>query len=227
MLIKTSGAHRVHIALAELGMPFEEEKIDYSKPRTPAYLKLNPHGTVPTLAYGEHIIFESAIIAQFLADSVVSTHLTPRTGEIQGALMRERIAFFVETYFSKANIYYYPAIEAKVDEEAGVLGKRFAVAVVKEIEPLLQDADPFFGGSEMLTMAEVLTASFILRIFTLPYTENAPLPKTMVADLEEKAPKFYKWAQVVMKHPSVGSIYNRDDCAAEMRHRRAKARLLA
>jgi glutathione S-transferase len=153
--IVTSGAHGVHIALAELGMPFEAERIDYSKPRTPAYLKLNPDGTVPTLAYGEQIIFESAIIAQFLADSVISTHLTPRTGEIQGALMRKRIAFFVGTYFSKANIYYYPAIEAKVDEEAEVLGKRFADAVIKEIEPLLLDANPFFGGSDMLTMAEV------------------------------------------------------------------------
>jgi len=28
-------------------------------------------------------------------------------------------------------------------------------AVAKEVEPLLQDAKPFFGGSEKLTLAEV------------------------------------------------------------------------
>ncbi|KAJ5122895.1 thioredoxin-like protein [Penicillium atrosanguineum] len=76
-------------------------------------------------------------------------------------------------------------------------------------------------------MAEVLTAPFILRIFTLPYTENAPLPKAMVDGLKDKAPMFYAWAQAVMKHPSVSGIYNRDGCAAEMRNRRAKAPALA
>lgn len=143
--------------LAELDLPFEEEIIDYSKPRQPEYLKINPRGQVPTLTYGDHIIFESAFIAQFLADSVTSTHLTPRTGEAQEALIRHRIAFFVETYFSKANVYYYRAIEAKTDEDAEELGKRYVDAVIKEVEPLLQDAKPFFGGSDKLTMAEVIT----------------------------------------------------------------------
>ncbi|KAJ5137195.1 hypothetical protein N7526_003428 [Penicillium atrosanguineum] len=83
-----AGAHRAHIALAELDLPFEEEIIDYSKPTSLEYLKVNPRGQVPTLTYGDHVIFESAIITQFLADSVVSTHLTPRTGEVKGALMR-------------------------------------------------------------------------------------------------------------------------------------------
>lgn len=132
-----SGAHRVHIALAELALPFEEEIIDYSKPRTPEYLKINPSGKVPTMIYNGHIIIESAIITQFLADSVASTHLIPRTGEAQGALVRAKIAFFVETYFPKANIYYYRAIEAKTDEVAEDLGKRYFDAVVTDVEPLL------------------------------------------------------------------------------------------
>lgn len=124
-------------------------------PRTPEYLKINPRGQVPTLVYGDHIIRESAIVAQFLADSVPATHLTPRTGNSEGALMRGRIAFFVETYFSKANTYYYPAIAAKTDEDADRLGEQFVDAVVKEVEPLLRDASPFFGSSDQLTMAEV------------------------------------------------------------------------
>ncbi|KAL2865225.1 glutathione S-transferase family protein [Aspergillus lucknowensis] len=223
-LTKNAGAHRVHIALAELNLPFKEERIDYTKPRTPEYLRINPSGKVPALTYGDAVILESALIAQFLADSAASTNLTPHTGDPQRALARQRIAFFVETYFAKANVHYYPAIEARTDGEAEELGRRYAEAVVKEIEPLLQDAGPFFGGAGKLTMAEVLTGSFIMRIFTLPYTDNAPLPRTMVAGLEEMAPKFYAWAQAVMQHPSVYSIYNRDGCAAEMRDRRARAR---
>lgn len=71
---------------------------------------------------------------------------------------------------------------------------------------------------------QVMTASFIIRIFTLPNVENAPLPKTMLAGLETMAPNFYSWAQAVMNHPSVNGIYNRDGCATEMRDRRAKVR---
>lgn len=40
-------AHRAHIALAELGLPFQEEIIDLSVPRTPEYLAVNPRGLVP------------------------------------------------------------------------------------------------------------------------------------------------------------------------------------
>ena len=94
-------------------------------------------------------------MAQFLADSVPFTHLTPRTGNLDAAIMRERIAFFVDSYFSKANTYYYPAIAAQTDIEADEIGHKYFEAIVKCIEPLLQDASPFFGGSHKLTMAEV------------------------------------------------------------------------
>jgi glutathione S-transferase len=41
---------------------------------------------------------------------------------------------------------------AKKREE---LGEQTVKVVEREIEPLLQDANPFFGGTEKLTMAEV------------------------------------------------------------------------
>jgi hypothetical protein len=139
------------------------------------------------MIYNGHVIIESAIIAQLLADSVSSTHLIPRTGEVQGALVRAKIAFFVETYFSGANIYYYRAIEAKTDEEAEDLGKRYSDAVVTDVEPLLRDAKPFFNGSSKLTMAEVSTLSphrcwlgFYYQAFTSGVTETIAGPDSLI-----------------------------------------------
>lgn len=144
-----------------MALPFEEEIVDYSKPRTFEYLEINPSGKVPSIIYNGHVILESAIMAQFLADSVASTHLTSRTGDVQGALVRARIDFFVETYFSKANIYYYRAIEAKNDQDAEDLGKPYFDAVIEHVEPLLRHANPYFNGSKKLTMAEVSTPNYV------------------------------------------------------------------
>ena len=40
-------------------------------------------------------------------------------------------------------------------EEKEKLGKELVEAVRKEIEPLLEGAGPFFGGSKSITLAEV------------------------------------------------------------------------
>jgi glutathione S-transferase len=95
------GAHRAHIALSELNVPFEEEIIDLSVPRTAEYLEVNPRGLVPSLKYDGHVLTESAIVASFLADAFPAGGLVPPSTDPAGALTRARIAFFVDAYFSK------------------------------------------------------------------------------------------------------------------------------
>ena len=50
----------------------------------------------------------------------------------------------------------YQAIKAE-GEEKEKLGAELVEAVRKEIEPLLEGAGPFFGGSKSITLAEVCT----------------------------------------------------------------------
>ena len=148
------GAHRVHIALSELNIPYEQELIDLDKPRSEAYLKVNPRGLVPTLLWNGETITESGIVAQFLADAYPS-HLVPPSGTAEGALRRARIASFVDTFQSKFRSHLHKFSMAKNDEDASA-GLEAAVAgLVKDVEPLLADAKPFFGGAEKLTLAEV------------------------------------------------------------------------
>jgi len=149
-------AHRAHIALAELGLPFKEEIIDLTVPRTPEYLAINPRGLVPTLIHNGEIIPESAIVSQFLADQYPS-HLVKASSEPGGALQRARINFFVDAIFNKVQPNFYPQASAKTEAEKTEKMNAFVAAVVKEVEPLLKDAGPFFGGSSRLTLAEVRT----------------------------------------------------------------------
>jgi glutathione S-transferase len=146
-------AHRSQIALKELNLPFETQIIDLKVPRTAEYLRINPRGLVPALVYDGEVLTESAIVSQFLVDSHPS-HLEKTSSEEGGALQRARINFFVDTYFSKINGLSYPALKAQGEEKKEAAGK-LKDALVKEIEPLLKDAGPYFGGSERLTLAEV------------------------------------------------------------------------
>ncbi|PTB61430.1 thioredoxin-like protein, partial [Trichoderma citrinoviride] len=204
-------AHRAHIALAELQLPFEEEIIDLSVPRTADYLAVNPRGLVPSLSHNGHVITESAIVVQFLVDAYPS-HLIPNGGTPEKALARARISFFVDTYFSKAHPHYNKALFARSEEEAEEAAAEFRKQLESEVEPLLVDAGPYFAGNTKLTLAEVLTGSFILRLLALP--KNGVGPQSLIKDLPAKTPNFYKWATAVVEHPSVNGIWNEQHVVA-------------
>jgi glutathione S-transferase len=146
-------AHRSQIALRELGLEFETVLVNLDVPRTPEYLAINPRGLVPALVYDGRILIESGLIAQFLVDTHPS-HLLKANSEPGGALQRYEIGFFVDTYFGKVAPSWNAAVNASAEEKEAAATK-FTDAVVKEIEPLLSDAAPFFGGSSRLTLAEV------------------------------------------------------------------------
>lgn len=100
------------------------------------------------------MLIESQIIAQFLAD-VVPGVLAPVSNNPQGAFGRARINYFIDTWNTKVGSFMFNLFRAQTDVERETLSKEWVAAVRKEIEPLLADATPFFGGSQRLTLAEV------------------------------------------------------------------------
>jgi glutathione S-transferase len=189
-------AHRAHIALAELNLPHEEVIIDLSKPRPQWYLDLNPRGLVPTIAYSvpglfdDELIFESGIIAQFLADSFPGPFLPASKESPTSALQRARINLLVDAWNSKVGPHMFPMFMATETSAKEDFVAKIAGAVEKEIEPLLANATPFFNGSEELTLAEAYIA-----------------PKSL-AEKFDALPNFAKWAKAVRARPSVTGIYD-------------------
>ncbi|KAK3629724.1 hypothetical protein LTR56_017116 [Elasticomyces elasticus] len=200
-------AHRAHIALAELNVSFEEEIIDLWTPRSPEYLSINPRGQVPTLIYNGQTITESAIVATFLADAYPGK-LWPASTDPEGPLVRSKINYFVDAYFSKAQGHWGRVLAAKSDQDEQAAVNAYVEAVSKEVEPLLADAKPFFGGSNTLTLAEVLAGSWVLRVYNLP--KHGIVPASVLEGLAEKAPNFDRWAREVEKHPNVRCIWDEE-----------------
>lgn len=197
-------AHRAQIGLRELGLEFETGLVDITVPRTAEYLAINPTGLVPTLVYDGHVLTESGLIAQFLADSHPS-HLLKSSSEPGGALQRFNVGIFVDNYL-KAHSSFDNAVYSTGEEEATAANK-YIDAVVKNIEPLLANAAPFFGGSSHLTLAEVQTGSFLLRVFTLPKYERI-LPSLNLKSLEDRAPNFWKWGHAVIAEKTVTAVWD-------------------
>lgn len=70
---------RVRIALAEKGLAYEKIPVDLGKKenRSAEYLKMNPYGKVPVLVDGDVIVYESAIINEYLDEQYRDPPLMP------------------------------------------------------------------------------------------------------------------------------------------------------
>ncbi|KAK0612537.1 thioredoxin-like protein [Bombardia bombarda] len=216
-------AHRAHIVLDELNIPHEQVLIDLTVPRTPEYLKINPRGLVPALSVNGEILLESAIVANYLLDANPS-HILPASNEPGAALKRARIAFFVDNFIGKFLGQQVKIASAKAEDQGALIDAAVAT-ILKEVEPLLADAKPFFGGSETITQAEVLTGSFAIRLKAL--TARGVYPKVLWETLVEKAPNLVKWVDAVSAHPSVKSVFPEDDIVRITVNRLEKARAAA
>lgn len=64
-----------HIALRWIGRPFELQVMDATGIKSPAYLKLNPAGSVPVLEMDGWALTQNAAILNFLADSFPEAEL--------------------------------------------------------------------------------------------------------------------------------------------------------
>jgi glutathione S-transferase len=75
-----SSSMAVHIALHEIGVPFEGKPMSFKNDdmRAPDYLKLNPEGKVPTLIIDGRPLTEVAAILFYLARRFPDARLLPR-----------------------------------------------------------------------------------------------------------------------------------------------------
>ncbi|KAI4127055.1 MAG: hypothetical protein LQ347_004751 [Umbilicaria vellea] len=108
----------------------------------------------------------------------------------------------------------FAIFRVSTDEEKEQKAEEMVEALEKEVEPLLKDANPYFGGKGELTLVEVQCAPFILRLYD--FADGHILPASLPASLD-KLPNFAKWAKACRTHESVV-----DNWDAELRRVRAR-----
>ena len=125
-----------HIALQELGLPFELIKVDRANNahKSPEYLKLNPNGLIPVLVDGDLVLYESAAILLHLADSHPAGGLIPAVGTAERAHLYKWLIWLTNTLQPALINYFYPERWVAEGNAAGAAEvKARAVAKVGEL----------------------------------------------------------------------------------------------
>jgi glutathione S-transferase len=182
---------RAVIALKEKGVDFERIDIDLSD-KPDWFLKISPLGKVPVLKVGDDVIFESAVIAEFLEDTV-SPPLHPADA-IKRADHRAWIEF-ASVVLSDIWEFYTATNEETFGRKRKDLIQRF-----ERLEGRLK-AEPWFDGETF----HLVDAAFgpVFRYFDVfDGIEDFGILKGK--------PKIARWRKALKERPSVASAVKPD-----------------
>jgi len=125
-----------HIVLAESGLPFDVEKVDFSAMKTERgadFAMINPKGYVPVIALDNgQMLTEGSAIVQYIADQVPQKKLAPPAGTLERYRLMEWVNFIATELHKGLSPLFNPALpddlRAKTMER---LSKRIGIAAAQ------------------------------------------------------------------------------------------------
>jgi len=146
-----------HMLFEELGLPYEFVKLDGDKKehKSADYLKLNPHGRVPTLVHGDMVIYESAAICLYLAEvaqlNAVQSNLLPAAGSPARGQLYKWLMFLTNTLQPALMAYFYPERYTTDASHAPAIKEKAeqnALDYFRQIDQALAEQGPFLLGAQ-------------------------------------------------------------------------------
>ncbi len=178
-------AQRVMITLLEKNIDFKPVYVDLAnKPQW--FLELSPLGKLPLLRIGDQVLFESAIINEYL-DEVYPPQLHP-ADPIARAQQRAWISFCDEVINITARLVFAE------DEPRFAEQKRACELKFAQISPALMQK-PFFNGSQ-LSLIDAAFAPVFIRLAEL----QKYVPKEV---LPSQPPAVKDWSDRILGYPNV------------------------
>ncbi len=139
-------AHRSRLTLLEKKIPFDLIEIDLrNKPAN--FLDISPYGKVPVLKHGDHRVWESAIINEYLDETFPNPPLLPKD-PLQRAYARIWINFADTRLFATSGKLLY---SRDLQPQTGLLNELIEHLQFIEQEGLskLSATGPYWLGSEI------------------------------------------------------------------------------
>ncbi|KAK9915028.1 hypothetical protein WJX75_003796 [Coccomyxa subellipsoidea] len=193
-------AQRTWIALIEKNVLYSKVDINlrnasgqYAPDNKPEwFLRLNPNGKVPVLAYEEertiHQIYESNICNEFLEDYQPSPSLLPPHPAVRA---RARI---IIARFSEAFVPAFYRLLLRQDSEGQQQAAQALSTELHWLEAHFDSMGPYFMGTEF-SLVDISLLPFFLRFGVLQHYRGFSLPS--------ECSKLAAWVQEVSKRASV------------------------
>ena len=176
------------ITLLQKDQPFDITYIDLSKPPE-WFTRISPLGKVPLLKVGDEVLFESAVINEFIDETTSGDDIKPLMPE--NALLRARNRAWIE-FGSNLISAQYRLTVAKDDEKIPGLIEEY-VDLIRILEAELGDG-PYFNG-EKLSLTDTAFAPVFTREVILGEVQELYDPSEF--------PKYTKWRDALLALPSV------------------------
>jgi glutathione S-transferase len=159
----------VHLALLEIGAPYELEPVDFGQQRSAAYLRLNPQGVVPTLLIDGQPCVESAAILMILADRHPEARLAPPVGSMRRQLWYQWIVYQSSNLGATYRNWFYPQDLGSVEHPPAV-----RAALQQRIEAVWTRLDARLAAQGPYLLGDERSAADLLLIMYLRWSRNMP-----------------------------------------------------
>jgi glutathione S-transferase len=182
---------RAMIALTEKDVAFERIDIDLAD-KPDWFLKISPLGKTPVLVVGEHAIFESAVILEYLEETQAKP-LHPAD-----PLARAEHRAFIEfgsVVLNDIAGFYAATDEAAFNAKAGLLAQRFARLEARVV------AAPWFDGEKF---------SLVDAVFAPVFRYFAVFDAIADFGILTGKPKLDRWRKALAARPSIKSAVSAD-----------------
>jgi glutathione S-transferase len=165
----------VHWMLIELGVAFRVERLDLEgrQQRSPAYLKLNPLGRVPTLVIDSEPFTESAALLMLLAERHPEAKLAPAIGDDRRGRWLETMVYLTNNLSSAMRDWFYADKDGQPSGAEAVrqLARRRIETAWDHLNAKLSDGRTHLLGNSVTT-ADLLATMLML------WARNMPRPAT-------------------------------------------------
>jgi len=194
-------AQRSRLTLLEKGVPFEVTEIDLrNKPDW--FAEVSPYGKVPVLKHGEHRVWESAVVNEYLDEVFPEPPLMPED-PAERAIARIWIDF-ANTKFTTAFYKLLISQEPEKQEEwSAELGQHLLFMEREGISKLSDGtAGPYWFGSS-LSLVDVTYYPWFERFPVLTHYRGMELPP--------ECDRLRQWWSAMQERASVRQIANSAD----------------
>jgi glutathione S-transferase len=186
-------AHRTRLVLMEKTVPYELTEIDLNdKPEW--FLELSPYEKVPVLRHGDLVVFESAIVNEYLEEVFPDPPLMP-----QSPAARAQVRMWVDFANNRFIPPIYRLLMAQAPEDQARQAGRLNEALRHMEQRGLQgDGDATWFGGDRLSLADLSFYPHLERFSAVAHYRGFRLGREF--------PRLHAWLERMADLPSVQAL---------------------